>query len=71
MMRCSDRLPNSRRKLSSRSDGVRTPTGFHHNSLYRRKGSAPGHLALPIYAELTEDQQAYVVETVKKFYGRN
>jgi len=28
-------------------------------------------LALPIYAELTEDQQAYVVETIKKFYGKS
>jgi dTDP-4-amino-4,6-dideoxygalactose transaminase len=28
-------------------------------------------LGLSIYAELTEDQQAYVVETIKKFYGRN
>ncbi|MGH7259207.1 MAG: DegT/DnrJ/EryC1/StrS family aminotransferase [Nitrospiraceae bacterium] len=28
-------------------------------------------LSLPIYAELTEEQQAYVVETIKDFYSRN
>jgi len=31
----------------------------------------PSTSSLPIYAELTEDQQAYVVETIKKFYGGN
>ena len=35
----------------------------------RRRG--PSTSSLPIYAELTEDQQAYVVETIKKFYGGN
>jgi dTDP-4-amino-4,6-dideoxygalactose transaminase len=26
-------------------------------------------LALPIYAELTDDQQAYVVQKIKEFYS--
>jgi dTDP-4-amino-4,6-dideoxygalactose transaminase len=28
-------------------------------------------LALPIYAELTEDQQAHVVSTIKEFFARH
>ena len=49
-----------------------------YNDLGYRKGSFPQAeraaeetLALPIYAELTADQQAYVVESIKKFYRRN
>ena len=49
-----------------------------YNDLGYRKGSFPQAeraaeetLALPIYAELAADQQAYVVETIRKFYSKN
>jgi dTDP-4-amino-4,6-dideoxygalactose transaminase len=56
------------------------PTPLHLQACYRhlgyRQGSFPQAeraaeetLALPIYAELTADQQAYVVETIKTFYS--
>jgi dTDP-4-amino-4,6-dideoxygalactose transaminase len=56
------------------------PTPLHLQPCYRdlgyREGAFPQaeraaqeSLALPIYAELTADQQAYVVETIKKFYS--
>jgi dTDP-4-amino-4,6-dideoxygalactose transaminase len=55
------------------------PSPLHLQGCYKDLGYRPGSfpyaeraaqetLALPIYAELTEDQQAYVVETIKKFY---
>ena len=55
------------------------PSPLHLQVCYKDLGYGPGSfphaeraaaetLALPIYAELTEDQQAYVVETVKKFF---
>ena len=44
--------------------------GYRPGSFPHAERAAEETLALPIYAELTEDQQAYVVETVKKFYGR-
>jgi len=45
--------------------------GYRPGSFPHAERTAAETLALPIYAELTESQQAYVVETVKKFYGRN
>jgi dTDP-4-amino-4,6-dideoxygalactose transaminase len=49
------------------------PCFNHHDG---KKGDFPGAeqaadktLALPIYPELTEEQQAFVVETIKAFYG--
>ena len=58
------------------------PSPLHLQVCYKDLGYGPGSfpyaeraaqetLALPIYAELAEDQQAYVVETIKKFYGRS
>lgn len=57
------------------------PIPLHLQGFYRdlgqRKGSFPESekaseevLALPIYAELTEDQQAYVVQTIAEFHRR-
>ena len=56
------------------------PTPLHRQPCYRdlgnRKAALPHteraaeeSLALPIYAELTADQQTYVVETIKNFYS--
>jgi dTDP-4-amino-4,6-dideoxygalactose transaminase len=56
------------------------PTALHMQPCYKdlgyREGAFPQSeraaketLALPIYAELTADQQAYVVETIKQFYS--
>ena len=56
------------------------PTPLHLQPCYRDLGCQVGSfpnaeraaketLALPIYAELTADQQAHVVETIKKFYS--
>jgi dTDP-4-amino-4,6-dideoxygalactose transaminase len=58
------------------------PIPLHLQGCYRelghQKGSYPVSeraseevLALPIYAELTEEQQAYVVTTIKEFYARH
>lgn len=55
------------------------PTPLHMQPCYKDLGYGVGSfpqaeqaaqetLALPIYAELTADQQTYVVETIKKFY---
>jgi dTDP-4-amino-4,6-dideoxygalactose transaminase len=57
------------------------PTALHMQPCYKdlgyREGAFPHSeraaketLALPIYAELTADQQAYVVETIKQFYSK-
>ena len=56
------------------------PSPLHLQVCYKDLGYGPGSfpyaeraaqetLALPIYAELIEDQQAHVVETIKKFYS--
>jgi dTDP-4-amino-4,6-dideoxygalactose transaminase len=58
------------------------PVPLHLQPCYRDLGYSPGSfphaekaaqetLALPIYAELTADQQAYVVETIKSFYSKS
>jgi len=58
------------------------PSPLHLQVCYKDLGCGPGSfpqaeraagetLALPIFAELTADQQAYVVETIKKFYAKN
>ena len=57
------------------------PIPLHLQSCYRelgyRKGSFPVSeraaqeaLSLPIYAELSDDQIAYVVDTIAAFYSR-
>jgi dTDP-4-amino-4,6-dideoxygalactose transaminase len=57
------------------------PTPLHLQPCYRDLGydvgafphaeqAATETLALPIYAELTADQQSYVVDTIKNFYSR-
>jgi len=43
--------------------------GYRKGSFPQAERAAEETLALPIYAELTADQQAYVVETIKKFYA--
>lgn len=45
--------------------------GYRQGSFPQAERAAQETLALPIYAELTAVQQAYVVETIKKFYSRN
>jgi dTDP-4-amino-4,6-dideoxygalactose transaminase len=72
-----------RKYLSERGIGTEVyyPIPLHLQTCYQdlgyRKGAFPvseraAHevLALPIYPELTEDQQAYVVEAIKDFYTR-
>jgi len=44
--------------------------GYRQGTFPQAERAAEESLALPIFAELTADQQAYVVETIKKFYGR-
>ena len=41
--------------------------GYRQGAFPQAERAAEETLALPIYAELTADQQAYVVETIKKF----
>ena len=43
--------------------------GYREGSFPQSERAAKETLALPIFAELTADQQAYVVETIKKFYA--
>ena len=43
--------------------------GYRKGTFPQAERAAEESLALPIYAELTADQQAYVVETIKKFYS--
>jgi dTDP-4-amino-4,6-dideoxygalactose transaminase len=45
--------------------------GYREGSFPQAERAAKETLALPIFAELTADQQAYVVETIKKFFGKN
>ena len=58
------------------------PIPLHLQSCYRELGYKKGDfpvseraaeevMSLPIYAELTEDQLAYVVAAIKEFYGRH
>ena len=43
--------------------------GYREGSFPQSERAAQETLALPIYAELTADQQAYVVERIKKFFA--
>lgn len=43
--------------------------GYREGAFPQSERAAKETLALPIFAELTADQQAYVVETIKKFYS--
>jgi dTDP-4-amino-4,6-dideoxygalactose transaminase len=45
--------------------------GYRQGTFPQSERAAEESLALPIFAELTADQQAYVVETIKKFYRKN
>jgi dTDP-4-amino-4,6-dideoxygalactose transaminase len=45
--------------------------GYRRSAFPQAERAAEETLALPIYAELTADQQGYVVETIKKFYSKN
>lgn len=42
--------------------------GYHEGDLPEAERAAEESLALPIYPELTQEQQAYVVEKIKAFY---
>jgi dTDP-4-amino-4,6-dideoxygalactose transaminase len=44
--------------------------GYHKGSFPVSERAAEDVLSLPIYAELTEDQQAYVVQVIGEFYRR-
>jgi dTDP-4-amino-4,6-dideoxygalactose transaminase len=44
--------------------------GYRQGTFPQAERAAEESLALPIFAELTAAQQAYVVETIKKFYSR-
>jgi dTDP-4-amino-4,6-dideoxygalactose transaminase len=44
--------------------------GYREGDFPRAEKAAREVLALPLYPELTRDQQGYVVSTVKEFYGR-
>jgi dTDP-4-amino-4,6-dideoxygalactose transaminase len=44
--------------------------GYRQGTFPQAERAAEESLALPIFAELTADQQTYVVETIKKFYSR-
>jgi dTDP-4-amino-4,6-dideoxygalactose transaminase len=44
--------------------------GYRQGTFPQAERAAEESLALPIFAEMTADQQAYVVETIKKFYSR-
>jgi len=43
--------------------------GYRQGTFPQAERAAEESLALPIFAELTADQQAYVVETIKRFYA--
>jgi dTDP-4-amino-4,6-dideoxygalactose transaminase len=43
--------------------------GYHTGDLPEAERAAQDSLALPIYPELTEDQQTYVVEKIRAFYS--
>jgi dTDP-4-amino-4,6-dideoxygalactose transaminase len=43
--------------------------GYKTGDFPRAEDAARESLALPIYAEITEEQQRYVVEKIAEFYG--
>ena len=44
--------------------------GFRVGSFPHPEQAANETLALPIYADLTVEQQSYVVKSIQKFYSR-
>jgi dTDP-4-amino-4,6-dideoxygalactose transaminase len=45
--------------------------GHHKGAFPVSEQASEEALSLPVYAELTEAQQTYVVDTIRQFYGRN
>ena len=43
--------------------------GYHAGDLPEAERAAQGSLAMPLYRDLTEEQQTYVVERIKAFYS--
>jgi dTDP-4-amino-4,6-dideoxygalactose transaminase len=42
--------------------------GYHEGDFPHAEAAAQDSLALPMYPELSEDQQQYVVSQIKQFY---
>ena len=48
---------------------LRQGLGYRQGDFPQAEAAARESLALPIYAELTEGQQRYVVHQIREFYG--
>jgi len=81
---CAQKRDDLRAYLKEKRVGseIYYPIPLHLQSCYRELGHKKGDfqiservaeevLSLPIYAELTDDQLAYVVATIKEFYSRH
>jgi dTDP-4-amino-4,6-dideoxygalactose transaminase len=57
--------------LSQLTNGELTNTlGYHEGDFHEAEQACRKLLALPIYPELNEDQQHYVVQAVRKWFER-